>query len=267
MRALYSRSKVRSNNPPSRNLNMSSELLPDSEGRDDVRLLTFMNRVPPLDEPIAWATGFRDALVELLGDVDRISVTVNLESFDLEHRLTYGHTYRWRVNPIVINRLGTDGPAHMLAAAAADAGFPINDYHTPSVFTYSAGEGTYLGAIILWRLRTRTPVSEQSLQLLNDLRPYITFRMFECVARMVRDERVERSIGSLAALVSARVGFTTRQREVFALAATGMSIGAIAARLGMLPAIVRRSLQGIYKRAGSADVGEIFRRFVAPAKE
>src|SRR5687768_2746355 len=188
---------------------MSHELLPDAEGRDDVRLLQFLNRIPPLDDPIGWATGFRDALVQLLGDVDRISVTVNLESYDLEHRITYAHPFRWRVTPMVMNRTGTEGPAHMLAAAAADAGFPIGDYHTPSVFTYSAGEGTYLGAIILWRMRTRSPVSEGSLQLLNDLRPFITYRMFECVARMVRDERIEKSIGGLAAQVGSRVGFTS----------------------------------------------------------
>ena len=246
---------------------MSHELLPDAEGRDDARLLRFFNRIPPLDEPIAWANGFRDALVELFDDVDRISITVNLESYDLEHSVTYGHVVGARVTPLVLNRIGTKGPADMLALAAANAGFPISDYHTPSVFTYSAGEGTYLGAVILWRLRSRTPVSERTLELLNDLRPFITYRLFECVARMVRDERVQQSIGPLASTVGSRVGFTTRQSEVFALAATGMSVGAVATRLNMLPAVVQRTIASIYNRTGSADIGEIFRRFVAPARE
>lgn len=246
---------------------MSNELLDDPDGRDDVRLLRFLNVIGPLDEPIAWIASFRDAIVDLLGDVDRASVSLNLQSFDAEHRIAYGHGMASRITPLVMHRSGPDAPADRLVAEARDQGVPVGDYHPPTVFTYAAGERTYLGAIVLWQLRTSPAISERSLEMLNELRPFITYRFVECIARMVRDERVERSVGSLAAAIGARAGLSDAQREILALVASGMSFGAIGARLGIAPATVRRHLEAIYRRTGTYDVAGIIRRFVAPAPE
>ena len=230
--------------------------------RDDARLLRFINDIQPLDEPVGWLATFRDAVVALLGDVDRVSLSVNLQSFDREHSVLYGNGPLRRVTPIVRSRRAGDDPAPILLSEAARQGFPVADYHPPIVFTYHAGEGAYHGAIILWRLTTQAGISEHSLELLENLRPFITYRLFDCIARMVRDERIERFVEPLAETIGTRVALTTQQQEIFALVATGMSIGAIATRMGMLPTMVRRQLDAIYKETGAFDVGEIIRRYV-----
>ena len=120
---------------------------------------------------------------------------------------------------------------------------------------------------MLWRLKTAPPITEHSLELLHELRPFITYRLYDCITRMVRDERIERFIEPLAESIGTRVALVPQQQEIFALVASGMSIGAIAARMGMTPALVRRHLEGIYRTTGALDVGEIVRRFVEREEE
>jgi DNA-binding CsgD family transcriptional regulator len=245
-------------------MSAAPDLRAQSDARDDARLLRFMNRLGPLDEPIGWLAGFRDALAELLGDVDRVSISVSLESFDDDLRLDHAHGDGARVTPLVVLRRGSKAPAARLVREAAEAGFPLELYHPPTVFTYAAGASRYLGAILLWRLRAHAPIGERSLELMHELRPFLTYRMCECVERMVRCERIENGVGAIASGIGLRVGLAPEQHEVFALAATGMSVGAIAARLGLATSTVRRRLAAIYRRTAASNVGEIIRRYAEP---
>src|SRR5687767_4781630 len=52
--------------------------LPDSRRSDIERLVAFLNTLPIDGDFSLWSTAFRTSLVELLGDVDRVSVSVNL---------------------------------------------------------------------------------------------------------------------------------------------------------------------------------------------
>jgi hypothetical protein len=65
---------------------------------------------------------------------------------------------------------------------------------------------------------------------MHELRPFLTYRMCECVERMVSCEGVENGVGAIASGIGLRVGLKPEQHEVFALAATGMSVGAIIRR-------------------------------------
>jgi DNA-binding CsgD family transcriptional regulator len=229
-----------------------------ADARDDARLLRFLNRLAPLDEPIGWLAGFRDVLAELLGDVDRVSVSVNAASFDADHQLAGLGVER--IHPIVVARAAERDPASRIVEEARATGFPVDAYLAPVVFTYHAGEGTYVGAVLLWRLRDREPIGERSLALMHELRPFITYRLVECIARMVRTDRLERSFGALAAEIAGRAGLSEPQTEVFALAATGLSVGSIAARLGVTPRTVRRRIAAICRLTGATDVPDAIRR-------
>lgn len=243
------------------------DLRADADARDDARILRFLNALTPLEEPIAWIGIFRDALADLLGDVDRVSISMNLQSFDLEHRVAYGHDDPSPIAPMVVPRSAGDDLAGRLVRDAAASGFPVGDYRAPAVFAYHAGERTYLASIMLWRSRAMPPISEASLTMLHNLRPFITFRLTECIQRFVRDDRTARGAGAMACQIGARAGLDGDEREILALALSGMSVGAIAMRTGMTSAAVRRHLAAIHRLTGTFDVGEIIRRFVGESDE
>lgn len=248
-------------------MNSPFDLRAAADARDDARLIRFLNRLPALEEPIAWLGAFRDALADLLGDVDRLSISMNLQSFDLEHRLGWGYEEGGGVSPIVVSRAVSGDIVGRLLREAAGSGFPVAEYHPPTVFAYYAGERTYLAAIILWRELAAPAISDASLTLMHRLRPFITHRLVECIGRFVRDDRVARGAGAIAAQIGARTGLSADEREILALALGGMSIGAMSSRTGLGPTAIRRHLDEIYRLTGTFDVGEIIRRYVGTADE
>jgi DNA-binding CsgD family transcriptional regulator len=245
----------------------SFDLRAEADARDDARLLRFLNSLTPLEEPIAWIGTFRDALADLLGDVDRISISMNLQAFDLEHRVAYGHENPASVAPMVVPRSAGDDIAARLINEATLSGFPVDDYHAPAVFCYHAGERTYLAAIILWRSRAMQPIGEASLIMMHTLRPFITYRLSECIDRFMRDDRTARGAGAMACQIGARTGLDPDEREILALTLAGLSIGAIALRTGLTVASVRKHVAAIHRVTGTFDVGEIIRRFVGESDE
>ena len=236
------------------------------------RILRFLNSLPVTAEPLEWIPAFRDALCVLFGDVDRVTVNVNV-GCDLRNPETYRpELFIIHLTPQanedgtvqVASDSGAESRSERLMEYLRENGFPVDTYHPPHVFNYSLGERAYLGTIFLWREKTNEPIAAETLHTVALLEQFFIFALTDLVARRQHSEPTDRTfLGALEGLFEA-TGLSRQEQRVIVLQLFGHSYKEIADVLNITMDGVKHHLKMIHKKTGARSYTELFAKYFMP---
>lgn len=243
------------------------------------RVLNFVNSLSVSGDPLKGMVAFRDGLLGLLEDVDRISIGVNF-SCDLQdpegyqpqmsiaQHITASGSLEGEVEGGGAMLQTTEGtPVERLVEDLRSKGFPVEDYFPPDGFAFYLGGAAYLGTVILWRLRSNPPISRETLELIERLEPFLVFLLSDLVARRQRaDPDVMKFSDALHQLAS-EVGLSRGEQRVVILQLFGHSYKDIADVLGVSVDGVKHHLKMIHRKTGTRSSTELFAKYFMPRLE
>ncbi len=215
---------------------------------------------------------FRDELCKLLGDVDRVTVSVNL-GCDLQHPENY--------NPLLTvtkhNQASESESVMFVAPHAEDGvhvdrfledfrrqGYPLDLYHPPHGFDYYYGGNAYLGTMFLWRELGELPISEATLELVGAMRPFLVFALSDLVARRQHSEPDVRVFTDAVRGLTDTSGLSTQELRVVILQLFGHSYKEMADMLGISVDGVKHHLKMIHRKTGARSYTELFAKYFTP---
>lgn len=242
-----------------------STIIPD-------RILGFLNALPVSGDAVEWILSFRDEFCTLLGDVDRVTVNVNL-GCDLQHPENYkpGLTVtKYNTEPdtdsgvFVASHAQNGAPSERLLEDARRQGYPVDLYHPPHSFDYYFGGKAYLGTIFLWRELEREPISADTLKTVAALEPFIVFALSDLIARRQHSEPDVRVFTDALRGLTATSGLSNQELRVVILQLFGHSYKEMADMLGISVDGVKHHLKMIHRKTGARSYTELFAKYFTP---
>lgn len=227
------------------------------------KILQFLNGLPVSGGRKEMTLAFRDSLKQLLCDVDRVTVVVNFEC-----NLTAPETYRpetfisqmAETAQVAVSSMQQSNIDRLIERFRQD-GLPLNDFHAPSGFEYYYADTAYIGAIFLWRRRENSVISEETIQMMGTLRPFIEYVLSDIVVR----DRLERPIGGAfnkaLAHLTRDAGLTTQEERVAILQLLGHSYREIADRLYVTVDTIKKHFKQIYRKTKTRSQAELFAKY------
>jgi DNA-binding CsgD family transcriptional regulator len=236
------------------------------------RVLRFLNALPLSSDPVEWIGVFRDELCLLLGDVDRITVNVNV-GCDLRNPQNYkpGVAITKR-NSADIEESGVIVTSHFQEGSQAErlieefrrSGYPLENYHPPHGFDYYFGGQAYLGTIFLWRELAHEPISQETLETVGSLHPFLMFTLSYIVARrQLAEPDVRIFVDALRGLTTTS-GLSTQEQRVVMMQMFGHSYKEMADLLGITVDGVKHHLKMIHRKTGARSYTELFAKYFMP---
>jgi DNA-binding CsgD family transcriptional regulator len=223
-----------------------------------------MNSLPVTDDPVQWISTFREALRLLLGDVDRVSVNININC-DLQNPREYNP--KMRIVPR--SNSATDGEKSLTVAAISiddqldrllqefrNQSFPFERYHAPTNFAYYFGGQAYLGIIFLWR-------EIDKLDTMASMESFIVFVLSDLVARRRYADPNMGMFGALDFMVTDSA-LSKQEQRVVILQLFGHSYKEMADMLGVTVDGIKHHLKMIHRKTGTRSYTELFAKYFLP---
>jgi DNA-binding CsgD family transcriptional regulator len=237
----------------------------------------FLNALPLIDKPATWITIFRDALRELLGDVDRIMINVNVHC-DIHDPDSDGNADFFVIQHVreekpgkrsshVTTQPNPQTPGKMLIEDARRGGFPAQEYQPPHCFDYYLQKEAYLGTIVLWRSRSEPPISGRTLDAMESLRPFLIFLLSDCIGRQNREKNSANTFNDIVTRLGQEAGLTPRQLEVLLHYILGEEISEISKSLYRSTEAIRKHIKAIHQKMGVRSHKELMARYFTPLKD
>ena len=248
------------------------------------RVLRFLNSLPVGGDVVEWLLEFREALRQFLGDVDRISIRVNA---DKPIRLSKKGQWAMNINQIIYIENETQkkylpnseilwgegasiamGESARLLEEMRRLNLPLQDYQQPHCYDYYWPLPLTLGGVILFRRRGASPISAQTLDLVERLEPFFVFLLTSLRTRYFYHHPGAAIFNWSILSLYDELKLTGREFEVLILRLYGLTFKQIAAELFLSHATVRKHLQSLLRKAKARNVIEMFtRRFLQGADE
>jgi len=235
-------------------------------------MLDFLNGLPVEGSVVEWVNRFRSVLLRLVPDIDRIMVSINLDC-DLRNPVDYKPDLYFMQNinektdqdelNVTVPK-SDESPQERLLNSLRKQNFPFEAYHAPVGFTYYFSSVAYLGTVVCWRERDKPPISQQSIQMIERLRPFIEFMLSDCVARHNFAEPVDTAFTKAVEQLAHDVGLSVQERRVLALRLVGQTYEQIALAINVSVDTVGFHLKSIYRKTGSRGLSELFARYFTP---
>ena len=248
--------------------------LTGSSGMVPSHISKFLNALPVIGDTVKWVNTFRDALRSFLGDVDHISIDINVDSngdgtgrsshivFVTQH--VEANAPDGTARSTIVHR-APESHGAMIVKAMSAGGFPVERYHVPHSIDYQTAIGLYVGSIILWREKSQRRISERTMQTMHQLEPFLTFLLSDCAARYRQNNPDLKIFTDLIAVVGE--GLRPRQKDVLLQYMLGKTNPEIAGALGITVAAVRKHISRIYDVTGASNLNELIARSIAPLRE
>lgn len=240
-----------------------------------------MNSLPTTFDPMEWAMQFKDALLELLVDVDRVAVFANAcYRFPDPAAFTANTSVKGLYSLIMMvsqdrqsHRTNVDidvdpnvpyGTHQMIESHLRQlqrSGMPFDEYQNPVSFIYEFNNTEeHLGIIFLFRKRDMPPISTKTLETMEQLRPFFFFVLSDFASRY-RYTRPEAIIfNGIISHLFRKLTVTSREREVLTLRLLGFQVSDIARKLYVTPNAIKRHIKSIHRKAGVDSFMELFMR-------
>ncbi len=242
-----------------------------NEATEREAMLRFMNALPLHGSIVEWLGAVRDGLLDLFRDVDRVMIDVNYlcdlndpENYDPAKVVTQHVIDKRQERVVVETQPNQQTHTKRLLQQARVNGFDPDEFHQPSSYEYYYGEHAYLGAIILWRERQRTRISEATLQTLETMRPFMIFLLSDLVARHGFTRPVDRAFHQALARLSTELKLSDREQEVLAVHLFGYPYQTIAEMIHISIDSVRKYVKAIHRKAGVVTYTELFAKYFTP---
>jgi DNA-binding CsgD family transcriptional regulator len=235
-------------------------------------LFRFITSLPISHDIQEWADGFRKALQELLLDVDRVSMTVNL-SCDLVN------PERYKPSIVVSQSLARGNKAISPVPDHDDTGnehlerfmqnlrrsnFPFDEYRKPHSFVYYYHKHAYLGIILIWRRRDRTALSEETIRVMERLRGFFELLLSDIVARNEIAKPVANAFSMALEDLTVQTGLTVQEQRILVLQLLGFSYEEVAETINISLNTVRYHLRSIYAKTDTHSQAELFAKYFTP---
>jgi DNA-binding CsgD family transcriptional regulator len=142
-------------------------------------------------------------------------------------------------------------------------GYPLSQFHTPHSFEYYYNE-EYVGLLILFRDKSRTPVSQETLDAIQALHPFFTFILAHLVMRSrFFNPSNPLFYDSLESLLT-EAKLSNQQLRIVTHLLLGRSYKEIAGLLSIAEGTVKKQLNLIYQKTGTHGQNELFAKYFAP---
>lgn len=243
---------------------------------DVVKLIEFLDALSLGVSIEEWSGKFRTALCQFLGDVDRVSMTLNVlaqlhgrdddalarPQISIVQSLVSG---KKTVDPMPTAGDGISDDEHVsrLLAALRRRKFPFSQYHSPHAFVYHH-DGVYIAMIVLWREKHRPPVSKHSLEIMELLQSFWVMVLSQFIARHQTARPIERVFNSAFNALTLDHGLTTQEHRTLILLLLGMSYEEAAETLNVSINTVRYHLKSIYAKTGAHSQADLFAKYFTP---
>lgn len=245
---------------------------PATEQGESDRAKALMNSLPLSLNTVEWGTELRHALLAYLGDVDHIVVVV-CTTLDLVHPDTNRHgqfhnqSYYTRTEKARVHVTGTSerkGWETVVERGERD-GFPLHLYH-PAIgfdYFYKTSE-SYLGSILLLRLKNKPRISPRTLARLEELRPFLVYVLSDHVARQRLLNPADLIFRDLVPRIAADAKLTEREQQVLMLMVVNYTKAEMAEHLNITVQTVASHIRHIYAKTGVSRAGDIWSRYMTP---
>lgn len=237
-------------------------------------ILRFLNSIPTTYDSLEWNAGFRAALVEFLGDVDRIALTLNVQC-EIIHperetvtvgisEMTNGED---REIVAYTEEELTDETEHLarLFARMQRLNFPFENYQAPKGFVYYYGGVVHLAVMALWREKGKPPISERTLQTIEQLRPFLIFLFSDSAARNQVHKPGEGAFMRTIEQLTASSSLTLQEERVFMMQLMGCSYDEIAETLKISLNTVRSHVKAIHGKTGAQGASQVIAKYFIPS--
>lgn len=233
-------------------------------------IVRFLNALPTTGDGREWILIFRDALRDILGDIDRISININFEC-DLHNPEERGVTTivtqyvseseRSDESPVdVISARGLETHYQSVLEGMRRQGFPFDEYQKPVTFEYYY-QGQYLGTIIFWREIRKAPISQATIETIAELRPFIIFALSDLVARHRFDNPVDRVFNSALSEMITDAGLTSQEQRIVVLQLLGHSYKEMADMINVSLDTIKKHFKQIHRKTGTRGQAELFAKY------
>ena len=232
----------------------------------------------------AWIVGFREALIEFLGDVDLIVMNVRHGIDVLTPQEGKIHVHREVTNESAV--LGHEMSSvheerntwEQIIEQGKRSNFPFEKYHYPPTgFDYFLETGkrarktsdendSYIGSILLFREKHNDNISRDTINLLERLRPFMVYVMTDFVVRSSLASGASGNIEGMVDKVAGDASLTPQETKVLLLGFLGNSYQEIGNELHVSVHTVQSHVRSIYRKTGASKLGEIYSRFFTAQK-
>lgn len=236
-----------------------------------LRFLSSLKFTPDVNE---WTISLREALRGFLGDVDLVSLAVNLQCQLLnpggpsESKIAVTQSILNGTQTVrtLLENVGNEEQDHVnrVLENMRRRKFSFGKYHQPYSFVYYYGGDTYLGAILLWREREKTPISEDTLGIMRGMHHFFIFLLSDIVARHQAAKPVDHAFATAIEELTTKTGLTMQERRILYLQLLGLGYEEIAGTLNISLNTVRTHIRSIYIKTGAHGQTELFAKYFTP---
>lgn len=248
---------------------------PAASPSPNVDLVSFLNALPTSTDSVEWIQQFSALLKRLLVDVDRISININ-NQIDISGRadICLMRFIQYQSADVDSDSCLTCveydskiSPSLQLLEDWKRQGRPVHLYQEPVSLDYFSAVGNeHLGSLILWRLQEQEPISQNTLNLLEQLRPFIDFALTDAVARHQCCNPHHESFHTTIAALAKEAKLTTQEYRVIALRLLGHSYKDIAEMLFVSVGTIKKHLNRVHHKSQTHSQTELFARYFSSRK-
>lgn len=246
-----------------------------AEGLVPTKIVRFLNSLPLLGGYRERNTLFRNALMELLPDVDHIVVNVdkafNFETPDEYHtdiRMIQGSTATsWgksNSSLMVTSRDVSDEDAFVLLESMRSQGVPLDRYYPPEYMNFRLNEQAYIGTVFFFREVTKQPTSAETFNFLASIETFFYFMLFDLAAHHQVTQPADQVFTTVLRQLAVEANLTIQERKVIIHQLLGGSYKDIADALGISIGTLKKHMTSIHQKTGTRSQGELFARYFTP---
>jgi DNA-binding CsgD family transcriptional regulator len=245
------------------------------QGKVGPQFLSFLNALPHSGDTFEWIEKFRELFNRLFSDIDRVSINIDIDA-QLANWTGTPVTYvtqnvsleaEMPVHLQTSVSVGSSSPGKEIAAAVRRQKGMLEKYQPPHQFDYHTAEGAYLGSILLWREKGAAPISRETIGTIEDLTPFITFMLTDCIARRQMEDPGVRIFTSTLAAIAEQENLTHRQQEVLTHCLLGRTHMQAAEALNITVHAIRGHVRAIHARTNTHTLLELFARYCTPFQD
>lgn len=235
------------------------------------KVFKFLNSIPTTHVDVDWIKQFRAALQEFLGDVDRITMTVSVHRNVINPPVTDTlvsfrkdiPSGEWVLEHVDTDVDGEDYRLRFLMTQLQPT-FPHDNYHPPKAFVFYYRDQFYMGGMILWRNKELPPISEQTLAVVELLKPFLAFLYSDLAARHQLNNPLEAMINEVLGEITTAVDMTLQERRILLMQLLGFNYEKIAEELNISINTVRSHVKSLYVKTGAHGPAQFFAKYFAP---
>ena len=150
--------------------------------------------------------------------------------------------------------------------------FPFKQYHFPpagyDLFVRPTNANNdvkvHIGSFLLFRDKSQDPFTQETVDLVERLRPFLTFLFTDFIYRAKSEKPGADLFNEAVTRVAGDVGLSPREQDVLLLEMLGHSYDQIGQFLNISPKTVQSHVRSVYQKAGVNRLSEFFARYFTP---